>query len=132
MNKPILTVGEFLPFVDEIEIAEVSGPSVDRTCSILATRPFFRDKDEAELLSFEDQMTAFEMAVSSSGLMATAMEVGEAEDSVELVVFSKSGALAVRGTYSGVSIHDSALEAISWFDDGNRITAAHPFPMQVS
>jgi hypothetical protein len=115
-----VTIGEFQPFTENVEAAEVTGPSVKRATDILGTRPPFRDAEEGAALSFEDNMAARRLAIDASGVMAVALEAGDIDRTINTVVFSRTGALALRAD-NRQDIHDEALELVSALDGFNDI-----------
>jgi len=114
-----VTIGEFSPFTDGVEAAELSGSDVERCCAILATRPPFRDSEEAATLNFKDGMHAREIARIASGAMAVALETGRQDYFVRLAVFNRTGALALRLTDDFDALE--AIDLISLLGNGDEV-----------
>jgi hypothetical protein len=125
MANPEVVVSEFEPFFAGAEAAIVSGPDVERSCEVLGTHPPFREPSELGEMEFDDVAHARSLALSASGVSRVAQEVGRVERSTELVVFSKSGALALRNLDS-VEARSSIVSLISLLDQGNHAAACLP------
>lgn len=115
-------IGEFQPFTENVEAAVVTGPYVNRAVGILGTRPPFRDAEEADALDMNDVMEARRMAMDASGAIDVAVETHFTDRTVSAVVFSRTGALALR-TANKHGIHDEALDLISALDGSNYIAS---------
>lgn len=134
MTRNGVMIGEFQSFMDGVEVAEVSGRDVIRACGILGTRPPFRDRNEAELLGQEDAMGARDIAVSASRVMDVAEEVGRLDHSVPLVIFSRTGALAVRHTgelEESAWSYDQLVDSVVALDNYNVPLLARTHPVQI-
>ncbi len=132
MSLEELRIGEFRSFGHGVEVATVVGRGVERACSMLAVRPPCRDANEIAELSEDDYDEALLMAVAVSGAGRVGMSVGEIDKSVELVVFSKTGALAVRGSAGSEPDLDRALSDITAYDNGNELVAIQAQPIRAS
>lgn len=117
MTRPNVEVGEFQQFINGYEAAELSGPAVDRCVGILGTRPPFRDPNEADKLDFDTYYAARRMATTASGTMEVVAAAFETDRSIDSIVFSRTGALAVRG----VEQHERVTDFISYLDGGNHV-----------
>ncbi len=129
MTKQI-AIGEFQPFINDIEVAEVSGAPVKRATDTLGTRPPFRDAAESEALAFDDYMDARRLAIDSSGVLSIAIEAGEIDPTIDMVIFSRTGALALRSAH----LSDTRVEAmklISALDGFNDIASVHAHPLHI-
>ncbi len=123
-------IGEFEPFVEGYEVAELSGASLKRCVGILGTRPPFRDAHQADELDFDAYMQARRMATTASRTMDVAVAAAEADHSIETVVFSRTGALAIRGGDT-VSVSKGVIDLISYLDGGNAVVTCLPHPINI-
>ncbi len=114
-----ITIGEFAPLIDGVEIAEVGGADTERAVGILSTRPPFEDAQRAEQLNFEDFMEAKRLAVRASGVGDVAIAAGKLDNTIASVVFSKTGALAVRYDAGQEADSATAIGFIARLDDNN-------------
>ena len=126
MSYRDIEIGEFTPFADDVEAAILAGIAVDRCTGILGTRPPFRDKDEANQIYIEDQREAQLMASSVSGAWDLSRDIGDLKRNIQLVIISKSGALALRSTRE--YIEPSVFHLAQFLDDGNRYLAINTYP----
>ncbi len=115
-----IEIGTFESFTEGIEAAEVHGDRIDNVAKVLGQHIPFRDRAEAAAMRHEDGLAAPVQAIVASGAIRVAGEVGALDRDVSMVVFSRTGALALRVTRMG-TIDNEALELISALDGGNLV-----------
>lgn len=120
-HEPGITIGEFTAFTHEIEAAVVSGPDIDHAIAILGELTPFRSKEEANTMTFTEAMDASRAALSTSGIVKLAVEVGTMEPETTRLIVSRSGALALRSAREGGDENKALLKAkrqITWLNEG--------------
>lgn len=106
-----IVVGEYVEVGGNIEVAEVTGSTIERACGIMATRPPYRDGQEAARLSEEDYEEASDLVIMAANLGKITGEVEELDRSLEEVIFTRNGAFAVRG-YLGVGFEAEFADVV--------------------
>jgi hypothetical protein len=117
MTQENLVIGEHTPFIRGVEVAVLSGSSVDQCLSILGASPPFRDQIEANQLTLGDTIDAKRIASIFSGAGYLALEVGKREPTTDLVVCSRTGAIALRT--NGGNTASEAIRQLQLLDGGN-------------
>lgn len=117
-----LQIGEYSRLVEGVTIAPITGSDVDRACGVLALRPPFRDTEEARELGLDEEADneARDLAENAAGCSRIVEAIYPLDEAIDSVVFSKNGALAVKGTLDHPD-DESVFALIELLDGGNAI-----------
>ncbi len=110
-------VGDFVSLNEFLQIAELSGRDVALACGRLGMYAPFRNPEENDNLSFQDMQESKAAAIDNSRVTQLAENIGEEFPGIGRVVFSKTGAIAIKGTNSD-ALHD-AFRMLEELDKGN-------------
>lgn len=112
-----IEVGEFVSLNEFVEIAELSGQDVARACGRLGMYAPFRNPVENDSLDFQDLQESKAAAIDTSRITHLAVDIGEKFPGISRVVFSRTGAIAIKSTNSD-ALHD-AFRMLEKLDEGN-------------
>lgn len=120
-----LVIGEYEQFTGDSEAAVVTGAKAERVCSILSTRPPFRDPKEAIILAQDDDLDteARDLAENAAGCSDLVEAISQSDPMVDAVVISRSGVLALRAA-ALQSVSEEAFGLIAALN-GNDAIAIH-------
>lgn len=121
----LVHIGEYTSFMPGVDVAVLTGDTVDRTKAVLANHAPFRDIEEAAELALDPdaETHAIDEAEREAGCsqIMDAIYCIEGDDSPDAVVFSKTGMLAIRGL-TQLDDEEPVFDFIRFLDGGNTVT----------
>lgn len=118
-----LHIGEYSVLDGGVSVATVTGERASRVCSVLAIYPPFRNPEEARKLDLDEEADneARDIAETAAGCSSVVEAIYGIDETVDALVFSKNGILAVRGVLEHPD-DDAVYDLIAELDDNNAIS----------
>lgn len=123
MSKDSLAIGEFQPFIDGIEAAVLSGSDVDQCVDKLGQRPAFGDGPGKANLTNGEFVKETRRAQKVTGARNLCMDIEDKEPTTDIIVISKTGAVALRGRSGNTA--SEAIDLLQRLDGWNTPLIIH-------